>query len=331
MGCCGRRVFLLWIVEVIRAVILANAQWSVTMPGHITALTGSCVIIPCQFTCPWNYQPKEVVWYQYVSYGYPLVYSKNKPGGVIEKFRYKTELVGNATEKNCSLKIKDVHSTQNQEKIYVWIDPDMISYRDYKFYDTTVTLNVKDVVAPPEMSVTGEQTEGKTIKVYCTAVHTCPSSPPSLSFGDQQGSIQVSHTKEEMGQWRVTAEISWKAHDEDHGKMVSCTITHPGNRNATMRVALIVTSSPSNVSVTQHPGRPLEGQPVNLSCLSQSYPPAKSYRWYRVQRGHMVQQEGESQNLYLAKVSRDTGYYSCSARNDFGEASSKIRLINIEY
>ncbi|KAL4601599.1 myelin-associated glycoprotein-like, partial [Arapaima gigas] len=108
--------------------ILANAQWSVNMPHQITALTGSCVVIPCRFSCPADHRPRDAVWYQYVNRGYPLVYSRNNPGKVIEKFRGKTELVGNVAEKNCSLKIEDVHATQNWEKLYVWIDPDETSF-----------------------------------------------------------------------------------------------------------------------------------------------------------------------------------------------------------
>ncbi|MFT7800507.1 myelin-associated glycoprotein-like [Arapaima gigas] len=239
MGLCKKHFLPCCIIRVVSMAILANAQWSVNMPHQITALTGSCVVIPCRFSCPADHRPRDAVWYQYVNRGYPLVYSRNNPGNVIEKFRGKTELVGNVAEKNCSLKIEDVHATQNWEKLYVWIDPDETSF---KFYDATVTLEVQVTVAPPEMSVAEDQREGRTIKVSCTAVHTCPPSPPSLSFGDQQGKVEVKHTEEEGGQWRVTAHISWTARAEDHGKKVECTVTHLQNKKATGTIVLRVKS-----------------------------------------------------------------------------------------
>ncbi|KAL0174937.1 hypothetical protein M9458_030905, partial [Cirrhinus mrigala] len=60
--------------------------WKVRMPKDIHGLKGSCLVIPCSFNYTSNppANPRRVVWYQWVSKGYPLVYDPRFPNDVIE-------------------------------------------------------------------------------------------------------------------------------------------------------------------------------------------------------------------------------------------------------
>lgn len=71
-----------------------------------------------------------------------MVYDGRNPSGVIDKFRGRTDLVGDVSGRDCSLKINNITRNDNGEKLYPWIDPDHISYRVYTFYDKTVELAV---------------------------------------------------------------------------------------------------------------------------------------------------------------------------------------------
>lgn len=69
-----------------------------------------------------------------------MVYNQNKPEEVEQQFRGRTSLSGKATEGNCSLKIDDVTTSDNNLRLYVWINPDSKAIQ--RFHDQTVTLHV---------------------------------------------------------------------------------------------------------------------------------------------------------------------------------------------
>ncbi len=114
------------------------------MPKEIHGLQGSCLVIPCSFyyTSYPPENPSRVVWYQWVSRGYPLVYDPWYPNYVIGKFRWKTDLYGDPSSRDCSLLIKNLELSHHGEKLYTWIDPENVGRGTYKFYDVTSTIVV---------------------------------------------------------------------------------------------------------------------------------------------------------------------------------------------
>ncbi len=115
------------------------------MPTRIKALHGSCVIIPCRYDYNWYppSNPNRVVWYQYVSQGYPLVYDNWYPSQVMRYFIGRTSrsyFYYNSRE--CSLKIDPVNYLQDKERIYPWVDPENVGRSTYRFFDTTVFIDV---------------------------------------------------------------------------------------------------------------------------------------------------------------------------------------------
>ncbi len=92
--------------------------------------------------------PRRVVWYQYVSKGYPLVYDPLYPNDVIDKFKWKTDLYGDPSSWDCSLLIKNLEQSHHGEKLYTWIDPENVGKSTYKFYDVTSTIQVDGTSIP---------------------------------------------------------------------------------------------------------------------------------------------------------------------------------------
>ena len=86
---------------------------------------------------------------------------------------------------------------------------------------------------------------------------------------------------------------------------------------------------PTNVSISQLPARPLEGEKVTLSCLGHGHLPISSYRWYRVFGEQSVLLREDSGSVSLS-VTRDMGQFRCSALNEMGEWSSDTTPVNIE-
>ncbi|KAG5857981.1 hypothetical protein ANANG_G00025220 [Anguilla anguilla] len=239
----------------------------------MSAPVGSCIVVPCSFTPPTANEAVEVTWYQYVSRGYPLVYSESKPGDVIDKFRDSTELIGRAGEGNCSLKINLTREAHNAEKIYVWIEPNQL---DGYFYDQTVTLEVTENAPQPEIRVVrSDLTEGDVVRLSCDVIHTCPPSPPSVSFRNHRGALSWSHNKEEAGRWRISVETSWKVNSADHGRGVVCDVTHPGGRTASREIVLRVTYQPS---ISEASGCSFYAGAVSCWCEATARPSA-SLQW----------------------------------------------------
>lgn len=115
------------------------------MPRNIKGLLNSCLVIPCSYDYHENPPtiPNRVVWYQYVSRGYPLVYDSWNKYDVIDRFREKTSRVYTSQRgKDCSLKIYPLRWSHDRQKIYPWVDPEHVGRGTYRFFDTTVTIEV---------------------------------------------------------------------------------------------------------------------------------------------------------------------------------------------
>ncbi|KAM9353527.1 B-cell receptor CD22-like [Symphorus nematophorus] len=147
-------------------------SWSINVPRTVTAVTGSCVVVPCQ-----TQHHSRVIWYQYHSVKYIVVNDELHPNTVVDQFRGRTSVLGKAAEGNCTLKINNV-TTADNIKIYVWINPD--SKATQRFYDQTVTIFVVKNV--PKISIQKKILDGEIFQANCSISHSCPLSPPSLHW-----------------------------------------------------------------------------------------------------------------------------------------------------
>uniref|UniRef100_A0A3B1KH15 Ig-like domain-containing protein n=1 Tax=Astyanax mexicanus TaxID=7994 RepID=A0A3B1KH15_ASTMX len=246
-----------------------TSAWSVWMPRHIRGLRGSCLVIPCSYDYsaypPWN--PYRVVWYQYVSRGYPVVYDSWDPGSVIQKFRGKTYLYRDPHTRDCSLLIKDLNLAHHGERIYAWVDPENVGWRTYAFYDVTSEIHIESkyftflpqfsnnlfgnygfffvidtllifIVSAsaqtPSLQITGGANIGDTVSVQCSTYHTCPYNKPTISLSGINNKVGTSDKVENRdigdGKYRITLTRRGVVQAESQG--VTCTVTHPGGLSA---------------------------------------------------------------------------------------------------
>ncbi|XP_035382013.1 myelin-associated glycoprotein-like isoform X3 [Electrophorus electricus] len=188
----------------------------VRVPKFVTAIKGTCVVVPCSTT-----SHTYATWYKYQHYGYPPVYSKDTKD-IINQFRGRTSLLGNAMQGNCSLKIDNVRQEDGGISVYVWINPHNI-YGDY--------TEIK-VLAPSEtrISVESTQVEGTLFSAKCTVRHSCPVSPPLLEWlGLSSVSNEVTTTQDSGGLWVSVAHAQFNASRRDHGKRLTCRRMSDGN------------------------------------------------------------------------------------------------------
>ncbi|KAG9334860.1 hypothetical protein JZ751_006337 [Albula glossodonta] len=240
--------------------------WSFLMPGYITGLRGSCLVIPCRFEYSTSLPSDvRVKWYKYEPGQYPVVYDDHHPGDVIPIFRGKTSLYGSARDRNCSLKISPLEDKHSGLRLYTWVDPKPISsYHRQNYQDKTVQLHVTDRVDKPEIVISNITRVGETISVQCTAYHSCPAAPPTLSLVGLPGTGKATETEVQDGKWKTTLVQTWVI-EEDH-QTVTCRVKHPGGQQAEAGLAIYPECPAGEISIGPTPEQFLEGVVENITC-----------------------------------------------------------------
>ncbi|XP_015254783.1 PREDICTED: sialic acid-binding Ig-like lectin 5 [Cyprinodon variegatus] len=241
-----------------------SQAWDVKMPKHIKGLLGSCLTIPCSFDYYWNppRRPDRVVWYQYVSRGYPLVYDKWYPNDVIPLYKGRTSVLG--YRKSCSLKIETVKWNDHRQKLYPWVDPENVGRSTYAFYETTVTIEVIDSPKAPEITITGERKAGNTVTVKCSAEHTCFTNRPNLYLNIPLRNEYLTHNAMSDGTI-ITSLTTDLVLDRDY-QVVECTVWHPGGKRAETSETLYAECSFSSLTIRSSSSEYLEGVASTVTC-----------------------------------------------------------------
>ena len=117
-----------------------SSSWTADIPSSITALMGSCVVIPCSFDYP-HFVPKPStkftrVWFDQDQH---MVYHPNSTL-VAEAFRGRVALLGDESGKDCSLVINPVR-TSDTGPFHFRIE--ITGYNNYSYREKPVSVTVK--------------------------------------------------------------------------------------------------------------------------------------------------------------------------------------------
>uniref|UniRef100_A0A3B3CFT3 Ig-like domain-containing protein n=1 Tax=Oryzias melastigma TaxID=30732 RepID=A0A3B3CFT3_ORYME len=237
------------------------------MPRNIEAMLGSCVVIPCTFDY-YRYPPRRpgrIVWYQYVRHGYPVVYDGWNPNEVIRIFRGKTSLASSQYGKTCSLEIYPVTWSHHRQTIYPWVDPENVGRSTYRFFDTTVTIDVEDRAKAPEIMISGNMKVGESVTVQCSVDHTCPSYPPSLRLSFS--SLSYTPQTRTSTQGTKTTLVSTVVLERDH-QSVECTVRHLGGITAKATKTFNAQCSFFPLTIRSSSSEFLEGIQSKVTCTA---------------------------------------------------------------
>ncbi|KAK2880772.1 hypothetical protein Q8A67_018040 [Cirrhinus molitorella] len=251
----------------LQGILLYDALgWEVRMPKDIHGLRGSCLVIPCSFNYTSNppKDPHRVVWYQWVSKGYPLVYDRLHPNNVIENFRGKTDLYGDPSSWDCSLLIKNLEKSHHGEKLYAWIDPENVGWRTYKFYDVTTTIQVDASPQMPMINISGGEWTGENITVVCSTFHTCPYSKPKFDLNGIKGSDKTKDEPVKDGLWKTTLTRTGVVKAEN--STIECSVTHHGGITVTATKNMSAQCVHHNITIEPQLADVTEGVAKNFIC-----------------------------------------------------------------
>ncbi|XP_067413589.1 hemicentin-2-like [Emydura macquarii macquarii] len=349
---------LLW-----RGSLAQEPGYSLTVPPSVSVQEGLCVLVPCTFTYPAQYNtenPQDKLyghWFKgSANVGWdPPVASSDPRRGVSQETRGRFRLVGDPAHGDCSLQIDDARQTDaGSYFLRVERGSFKISYRIFSGFNE-LWISVLKLTEKPEIqiSLAGGLPEmlvaGEPVTVTCTAPGRCSGTPPRISwtgpFSDTARDVSVSLanvTRTHSSELRFTPTLG------DDGKNLTCTVTYsPAPGPSTSRaVSLQVCYPPGPPNITwtltrnKHPvlgpvmwraegdGLSLkaqEGDSLTLICEAGSKPVA-TLSWTKTNES-LSPGPGGVGHLELWNLSRgDAGEYRCWAKNPYGSASRALRV-----
>ena len=134
------RLIFFFSVLVIPDVQSSRNQWIIDVPSTITAVKGSCVVIPCIYTYPRPRDSKIILsWIGFWKRGNTIV-STNLPRFIVrQEFKKRAKLLGRLEEHNCTMLLDGVRST-DVGPFHFRIQ--MMRYKSFSFTQKMVSINV---------------------------------------------------------------------------------------------------------------------------------------------------------------------------------------------
>ncbi|XP_029433140.1 Schwann cell myelin protein-like isoform X2 [Rhinatrema bivittatum] len=302
--------------------------WSSWQPESIQALKGSCVVIPCMFTYPGPRRTSRefsVNWYLYRFNRYPEAYNSKIP--VQGAFQGRTALSGDLGNSTCSLKINNV-ADGDADVYYTWIDPDKNSFR---FYDTTTRVTVTETPEDLSLSYPEIMSEGESVTLNCSAQHTCPANPPSLTWDWTGIKASIHHEDFSGGSWRTVTSMTYSPSSEDHERSLQCSVTYPNGQQLQRKITLHIKYSPKDtVASLVGSGELAEGDAVSMTCFSRANPEETTYSWYQGLQKILIPDQTQK-TIRVRNLKRDSGPYYCKVQNELGTGESPPLVLNVQY
>ncbi|XP_061097813.1 myelin-associated glycoprotein-like isoform X1 [Conger conger] len=308
-----------------------GGEWAVWMPQSIEALNGSCVVIPCRFNIPSNWEkdlPQTTIQWLRKKDDTVMFDSKSQSESLPQG-----TFTGDLQRKNCTTLLENLPKHAHDKYHLRLHEPIKWSYKE-----TFLELNITD--SPPKPKLTTEKVEvmeGTSVSLSCSAAAPCPKLPPNLTWTPRLSDSVDQLQENEDKTTSVSSVLTFTASHLHHEQKITCralyTLQKGGNQKMSeASLTLKVRYPPKNTSVSVSPsGSVLEGSSVILTCSSKASPPVQNYTWYRV-NGTEMNTVGTGQNLtFNVTESSGSEQYYCEAQNKHGKENSATVQLGVDY
>ncbi|PWA20673.1 hypothetical protein CCH79_00011574 [Gambusia affinis] len=222
----------MWCLELLIPLLLiisdANCQWNIWLPRDISAMTNSCVVIPCSFMYPSGIRPARGVhgiWYFGQPYPqlFPPVVFKSLTDVVHESYKGRTKLLGDLNQRNCTLLIGNI-GTEHSGRYYFRADiggANKYSYPDY------AELKVLD---QPNIDIPEEIVSDEILELTCYAPDNCPDMTPEIQWmytdylPDPEFSAEYT---EESNTAVISNTLTFTPRPMHNGQLLGCRVYFP--------------------------------------------------------------------------------------------------------
>ncbi|KAK9953458.1 hypothetical protein ABG768_017447 [Culter alburnus] len=323
----------------------ADNIYFAVMPQTVTALTGSCVQIPCTFNIS-DFEDKRKksesnygIWLknksQFADSDSFIAFNSSK--NIIRGFS-DIQMTGNLTERNCTTVFYNI--MKNHSDLYYFrleMEPNVFraTFNPNKPDSRkTVNITVRDSPQPPELKPNDQRSvmEETTVNLSCSAEAPCPKQPPTISWSNIPESANITTQLQEKPDktQSVFSHMTFKASYVDHRRNISCTVTYPRNtsNDSTVETTMMlrVLFPPKETHITIDPSASASvGTNVTLTCKSKAGPlNDMNYTWYK--RGQEMPVAWRKKISFIVTHNK-TGLYFCIAQNIYGsQSSAEIQL-----
>ncbi|XP_051738791.1 sialic acid-binding Ig-like lectin 12 [Ctenopharyngodon idella] len=321
-------------------VLVSSELVHAELPSRITALSGSCVQIPCRFNgSEINLKNAKSVFGFWIKKDHVLSNSGRlivfDGSANITKGFSRIEILGNLSQGECSTVFYDVMNNHS-DNYYFRVETNMPGQK--YTYQNPINISVSDSPQPLILKPTDlkEVTENTTVNLNCSAEAPCPKQPPTISWSNNPESANITTQLQEKPDktQSVFSHMTFKASYMDHRRNISCTVTYPrktsNDSTVETTVMLQVLFPPKETCITIDPSASVSvGTNVTLICKSKANPSNNmNYTWHK--RGQENQLDfGEQLTFTVNRMSG--GWYFCTAKNEHGiQKSEEIQLIVAE-
>ncbi|XP_073716173.1 cell adhesion molecule CEACAM6 [Misgurnus anguillicaudatus] len=282
-------------------------DWGVDYsPSYVCALRGSTVKITCTIKYPYGHVVNKVFWTKVA----------HKTDG---EPRYQCLVPGNRRGVQCHSEYKDTYSITLT---------DVTETDKHIYYCRFITNKVggKWIGVPGvQLDVTDLQVEtNQKVKEGDSVTLTCKS---TCSLSEETTFIWYRYTTL-FNKGRITLnQLHLQSVSRDDSGDYRCDAVR-GYKRLSSPLYLNVEYPPEKTSVSiSGSGEIMEGDSVNLTCSSESNPPAQEYSWFK--RGRIIRY-GPIYSITSIRSDHNVEY-KCKSRNKHGENDSDAVVLNVMY
>ncbi|XP_057197119.1 myelin-associated glycoprotein-like isoform X2 [Triplophysa rosa] len=307
---------------------------SLSVPERVSALEGSCVVIPCSFSPVSSTQVMEVLLKKSSSV-FKLkrtVFTSHRSDVIHPDYRNRVSLAGNISSGDCSINISRIRKEDQNTYDLQLREPGQRS----PTAETNIHVSVLSTPDPPELTDPGPVKEGQRVTLNCSVRLSCPSERPGLVWrwerGQQDGSSVHGDTElqREPGQFPLLQSSLTFTVPQHTNPRVRCQVTYTNNRRSSAVREILVHFPPRDVTVQVQSVSVQVGGMALLGCTCKADPPVSEYQWTSVQSGNTVILSRRTPTVRIYNITRDTRL-QCTATNRLGQATSRLTALNVQY
>ncbi|XP_028835390.1 myelin-associated glycoprotein isoform X3 [Denticeps clupeoides] len=327
-GLCSTEIMMFWdlLLPLLLVIKGVRGQWNVWMPRDISAMTNSCVVIPCTFMYPSGIRPyrgTHGIWYFGHPYPqlFPPVVFKSRTDIVHESYKGRTKLLGDLHQKNCTLLISNI-GLEHSGKYYFRADlggANVYTYPDYS------DLRVLD---QPTIDVPDEIVSDRSLDLTCYVPDNCPDMSPEIHWMYTDylpDPIFTSEYEEDSNTAVMFSTLTFTPRPIHNGQLLGCRVHFPNTTFVYERIISIDVKYPPRsvwVNVSQEV---MEGTSVMLHCDVDSNPVPR-ISWHFGEE-ELQWEMASNFSLYLeALIPEQEGVYTCLADNGYGIMNTSMYL-----